>query len=226
MPAIIMSPHIVIMGMPMPIMFIIFMQASANIFASMPAFGVISQRMAPVGIISQDISHIIIGIIMGIPPIMPFIGMPPIGIMPFIMGMPPIIPFIMGIMPFIGIPPIIGIMPFIIGIIMGIMFIGMLFIIGIWAAVIIGVLLVSGVSTPSGIVFSTASGLSPFVEKSLRPSFSARNRPGEAPITFVQRHGRISGERGRLSGISGNSSNILDGNHGLDRSRHNNICYV
>lgn len=131
MPIIIVSPHIIIMGMPMPIMFIIFTHASANAFMSMPAFGIISQRMAPEGIISQDISHIIIGIIIGMPFIIPFIG-----IIPFIMPMPPIIG--MGIM-FMGIPPIMpfigiimGIMPFIIGI----MFMGIVFIIGIWAAVI------------------------------------------------------------------------------------------
>jgi hypothetical protein len=102
-----MPPHIIIMGMPADIIMVIRSQQAFIISIVMPSHGVMRQIM-PVGVISQVMRHVIIGIIMGI-----IIGMPMPGIM-----------FI----------PAIGAIPFIIGII-GI--IGMLFIIGIDAAVII-----------------------------------------------------------------------------------------
>lgn len=100
---IMVPPHIIIIGMPPDIMDIIRLQASMNISLSMPSIGFISQTM-PSAVMVHFIMLIIIGIIIGIPPI--------IGIMPFIMGMP-----IIGI-----IPPIIGFMAFIMGFIIGIMF--------------------------------------------------------------------------------------------------------
>jgi hypothetical protein len=96
-PIIIMPPHIIIIGMPICIMFIMRLQHSMNIIWSMPAIGFISHIM-PVGVMVQVISHIIIGI-------MPIWGIIPIcGIMDC---MPPII----GIMPICGIIMFIGIMP-------------------------------------------------------------------------------------------------------------------
>ena len=107
---IIMPPHIIIIGMPPFIAFIMRLQHSMNMALSMPSIGFISHIM-PVSVILQVIMPIIIGmgIIMGMPPIIgiiPFIGIMPfiIGIMPFIIGdiigwpMPPIIAFIIGIM--------------------------------------------------------------------------------------------------------------------------------
>lgn len=98
-----MPPHIIIIGMPLPIIVIMRLQHSMNMSLDMSSIGVISQTM-PSAVILQVILAIIIGIIM--PPIgimLPIMGI----IMPF-MGMPLIIGFI------IGIPLIIGIMPFII----------------------------------------------------------------------------------------------------------------
>lgn len=103
-----MPPHIIIIGVPLPIIMVIRLQHSMNMSFDMSSIGIISQTM-PLAVILQVILDIIIGIIMPIG-IMPFI----IGIiMPFI-GMPPII---MGfiIIGFIGMEPIIGIMPLIIG---------------------------------------------------------------------------------------------------------------
>lgn len=97
-----MPPHIIIMGIPLPIMVIMRLQHSMNMSLDMSSIGIISQTM-PSAVILQVILAIIIGIIM--PPIgiiLPIMGI----IMPF-MGMPPIIGFIIGI-------PLIGIMPFII----------------------------------------------------------------------------------------------------------------
>ena len=100
-----MPPHIIIMGMPAPIMLIMRWQHSLNISMDMPSPGMTLHIIMP-----PDISQLI------------FIIGTANGIMPGIIGM-----FIMGI------PPIIGIMPDIMGIgiippIMGIMFgiIGML----------------------------------------------------------------------------------------------------
>jgi hypothetical protein len=102
-----MPPHIIIMGMPAPIMFIMRWQHSSNISFDMPSLGITLHIMV-LPDISQDI--FIIGTGIGIiPPIMPDI----MGIMPDIIG---IMLFIIGIMPGI-IPPIIGIIPGIIGII-------------------------------------------------------------------------------------------------------------
>ena len=106
-----MPPHIIIMGMPAPIMVIMRWQHSLNISMDMPSPGMTLHIIMP-----PDISQLIfiIGTAIGIMP-----GI--IGIIPFIMGMPPIIGIMPGIM---GIPPIIGIIPPIIGIMFGI--IGML----------------------------------------------------------------------------------------------------
>ena len=91
-----MPPHIIIMGMPAPIMVIMRWQHSLNISIDMPSPGIIL-HVIMLPDISQDI--FIIGTGIGI---MPDI----IGIIPLIIGIPPI----MGIM-----PDIIGIMPDIIG---------------------------------------------------------------------------------------------------------------
>src|SRR5215470_4641616 len=109
-----MPPHIIIMGMPAPIMVIMRWQHSLNISMDMPSPGMTLHIIMP-----PDISQLIfiigtaIGIMPGIIDIMLFI----MGIMAFIMGMPPII----GIMPgIIGIiPPIMGIMFGIIGMLAG-----------------------------------------------------------------------------------------------------------
>src|SRR5215475_12712524 len=99
-----MPPHIIIMGMPAPIMLIMRWQHSLNISMDMPSPGMTLHIIMP-----PDISQLIfiigtaIGIMPGIIDIMLFI----MGIMAFIMGMPPIIGII---------PPIMGIMP---GIIVG-----------------------------------------------------------------------------------------------------------
>jgi hypothetical protein len=93
-----MPPHIIIMGMPLPIMVIICLQHCIIMSFMAVSMGVISHVM-PFAVMAQVILHIIIGIIM--PPIMGFI----VGI---------------GIMPAMGIAPIIGIMVFVIGIMAGI----------------------------------------------------------------------------------------------------------
>jgi hypothetical protein len=109
-----MPPHIIIIGMPAPIMVIMRWQHSLNISMDMPSPGMTLQVMA-----LPDISQLIfiigtaIGIMPGIIPgiIPPIMGIPPIiGIMPGIMDMPGIIGII---------PPIMGIMPGIIGMLAG-----------------------------------------------------------------------------------------------------------
>ena len=104
-----MPPHIIIMGMPAPIMVIMRWQHSLNISMDMPSPGMTLQVMA-----LPDISQLIfiIGTAIGIMP-----GI--IGIILFIMGMPPIIGIMPDIMGIGIIPPIIGIMPDIIGILAG-----------------------------------------------------------------------------------------------------------
>ncbi len=104
-----MPPHIIIIGAPMAIMEFMASQRSFMRDIIAGSVGIIFIIM-PSFVISQDILHIIgimpliiIGIIMPMPGIMPFI----IGI---IMPMPGIMPFIIGIMLFMP-----GIMPFIIG---------------------------------------------------------------------------------------------------------------
>ena len=94
-----MPPHIIIMGMPLPIMVIICLQPCIIISFMAVSMGVISHVM-PFAVMAQVILHIIIGIIM--PPIIGFI----VGI---------------GIMPAMGIAPIIGIMGFIMVFVIGIM---------------------------------------------------------------------------------------------------------
>jgi len=96
-----MPPHIIIMGMPLPIIMDICLQHCISMSFMAGSMGLISQVM-PSPVMVQVILHIIIGIIMppiGIPPI---IGMEPpiIGIIAFIIG---IMGFIMGIMLLIGI---------------------------------------------------------------------------------------------------------------------------
>ena len=101
-----MPPHIIIMGMPAPIMLIMRWQHSLNISMDMPSPGMTLHIIMP-----PDISQLIfiIGTAIGIMP-----GI--IGIIPFIMGMPPIIGIMPDIMGIGIIPPIMGIMP---GIIVG-----------------------------------------------------------------------------------------------------------
>lgn len=101
-----MPPQTIIIGIPLPIMVIMRWHISMKAAFDMPSIGVISQTM-PVAVILQVQLAIIMGIgiimpfIMGIPPIMPPMGMPPIGI-------PPIMGIIIGIC-------IIGIALFMIG---------------------------------------------------------------------------------------------------------------
>jgi len=126
-------PHIIIIGMPLPIMVHICLQHCIIMSFIAGSIGVISQVM-PSAVMVQDILHIIIGIIM------PPIGIPPIiGIMPFIIG---IIPFIIGIMP----PPIIGI------IVLGIMELGIIAF-GIIAGIAIGFIFLSPLSLVSPTLF-------------------------------------------------------------------------
>jgi hypothetical protein len=124
-----MPPHVIIMGIPELIIFIIDSMRSRMPSIDCPSDGIILQTM-PSLVISICMRHII-GAMPGIVP-------PIIGIMPPIIGimfgiMPPIIGIMFGIMPpIIGImPPIIGIMPPIIGIMPGIIPPIMLPIIGI-----------------------------------------------------------------------------------------------
>src|SRR5262245_59689596 len=111
-----MPPHIIIMGIPAPIMLIMRWQHSLNISMDMPSPGMTLHIIMP-----ADISQLIfiigtaIGIMPGIIGIMPFI----IGIMLFIMGIPPIIGIMPDIMVIGIIPPIMGIMPDIIGMLAG-----------------------------------------------------------------------------------------------------------
>ncbi|XYH96001.1 hypothetical protein ACMHYB_50800 [Sorangium sp. So ce1128] len=119
-------PHIIIIGIPADIIFIIASQRSLSMSIDMPSGGIILQ-VIPSLVISQDILHII-----GMPmPIMFCIMLIMLGIMPImfgIIGMPMpimfcIMPIMFGIMPIMfGIMPIMfGIMPIMFGI-MPIMF--------------------------------------------------------------------------------------------------------
>ncbi|WP_249123512.1 MULTISPECIES: hypothetical protein [unclassified Bradyrhizobium] len=96
---IIMPPQFIIIGMPVPIMLIMFWQHCMNMSFMAGSIGAMSQVM-PLAVIVQVTLHIIIGIAMAVMP-----GMPPIiGIMPFIIGdMPPIIGIMVCIAGFIGI---------------------------------------------------------------------------------------------------------------------------
>ncbi len=92
-----MPPHIIIMGIPAPIIAIILWQHSLNISIDMPSLGMTLQ-VIPLALIS----HVIFIMGTGIGIIPPIIGiMPPIiGIIPPIMGiMPPIIGMFAGIVP-------------------------------------------------------------------------------------------------------------------------------
>ncbi len=98
MPTSIMPPHIIMQGMPISIILIMFSQHILNMSADMPSIGIMVQVMEPSAAMSQDMRHIMPGII---PPICigdimpPIIGIiPPIGIWGI---MPGIIPPIMGI---------------------------------------------------------------------------------------------------------------------------------
>ncbi|WP_438033029.1 hypothetical protein [Sorangium sp. So ce204] len=108
-------PHIIIMGIPDDIIFVMASQRSFSTSIDMPSGGIILQ-IIPSLVISHDILHIIgmpIPVIPGIMPIMGIIGMP-MPIMPGIIGMlMPIMPGIMPIMGIIGMP--MPIMPGIIG---------------------------------------------------------------------------------------------------------------
>jgi hypothetical protein len=108
-PIIIIPPQFIIIGMPLPIMAIMFWQHCMNMSFMAGSIGAISQVIMPLGAMLQVILHIIIGIGIGIAiPGIAIPGMPMPGIP--IIAMPPIIGFI--IMGFI-----IGLMPPIIGII-------------------------------------------------------------------------------------------------------------
>ncbi|WP_437895075.1 hypothetical protein [Sorangium sp. So ce124] len=105
-------PHIIIMGIPADIIFVMASQRSFSMSIDMPSGG-INLQVIPSFVISHDILHII-GMLM---PIMGIIGMP-MPIMPGIIGMPmPIMPGIIG-MPMPIMPGIIGMpMPIMLGII-------------------------------------------------------------------------------------------------------------
>lgn len=112
-------PHVIIIGAPMAIIELMASQRSFMRDIIDASVGIIFMTI-PSFVISQDILQvmgimllIIMGIIMGIMPIMPPYGIP-------LMGMPVVMAFIMGVM-----PPVIGIMG---GIIDGIICIGMLLI--------------------------------------------------------------------------------------------------
>ncbi|WP_437875643.1 hypothetical protein [Sorangium sp. So ce513] len=158
-----MPPHIIIIGIPAAIIFVIISQRSLSVSIDMPSGGIILQ-VIPSLVISQDILHIIgmpMPIMPGIMPIMPgIIGMPmpimpgimpmpimlgimPIPIMLGIIGMP--MPIMLGIMPIPIMPGIIGmpIMPGIMvppAVISGVDVIGLIIcgIIGICIAVVMG----------------------------------------------------------------------------------------
>jgi hypothetical protein len=121
-----MPPHIIIIGAPMAIIDVMASQRSCIRGIIDASVGIIFIVM-PSFVISQDILHII-GIML---PIIIGIIMPMPGIMPFIIDMPPMPPIIMGfiigiIMPMPGIMPFIPLIPLIMGFIIG------PFIIGIW----------------------------------------------------------------------------------------------
>ncbi len=113
---IIMPPQHILVGIDF-IMGIMRLLMSMNVSFDMRS-GIIIFIVMPSLVISQDMRHIIIGIIMpfiigftmGMPPIIGFIGITP----PIIGIIPPIIGFIMGIMPpimgIIGISPVIAVL--------------------------------------------------------------------------------------------------------------------
>ncbi|MDC0684772.1 hypothetical protein [Sorangium atrum] len=99
-------PHIIIMGIPADIIFVMASQRSFSMSIDMPSGG-INLQVIPSFVISHDILHIIgmpMPIMPGIMPIMGIIGMP-MPIMPGIIGMlMPIMPGIIGmLMPIMGI---------------------------------------------------------------------------------------------------------------------------
>ncbi|WP_437974573.1 hypothetical protein WMF11_40005 [Sorangium sp. So ce295] len=93
-------PHIIIIGIPADIIFVMASQRSFSMSIDMPSGGIILQ-IIPSLVISHDILHIM-GMPMPIMPgIMPIIGMP-MPIMPGIIGM--LMPIMPGIMGIIGMP--------------------------------------------------------------------------------------------------------------------------
>lgn len=95
---IVMPLQLIIIGMPVAIMFIMPWQHCMNMSLMASFMGSMVQVIAPAGVISQVIRHIIIGMAMpGIPPIMPIIGIMEFIIMGFIiMGFMPVIIGIIG----------------------------------------------------------------------------------------------------------------------------------
>jgi hypothetical protein len=151
MQVITLLPHIIVMGVPMAIIFIMDSQRSRSMSMLAPSIGITLQTMPSLPI-SMVIRHIIgimpdmpgiIGIMPGMPDIIgiipPIMGMPMPGIIMFIMGEP--IPPIIGIMPM----PIMG-MPPIIGIIMGMPIEGI--IIGFWDMGIAGMFMAGIMASP------------------------------------------------------------------------------
>ncbi|MDB4993936.1 MAG: hypothetical protein JWM74_1368 [Myxococcaceae bacterium] len=115
--------HMTMQGMPMLIMRIIMSQRSFIMSIVMPSIGIIFMVM-PSFVISQDILHIMGGIIMGIIPFMPIMFGIMFGIMPFMPFMP-FIGIIIGIIMGMGMGMGIGIgimFPIMFGIMLGIMF--------------------------------------------------------------------------------------------------------
>lgn len=141
---IVMPPHAIIIGMPLPIMVHMVWQHCMNMSFMAGSIGIISQVM-PVGVIVQVVLHIIIGI------------MPPMPVIGFIMG------FIPGIMP-------IGIIAFIIGFIIGIMPIIGMFIIGIAVGIVgmVGIVMVAVI-----VLLRSCDGPSPSFDRSLGRRYDA-----------------------------------------------------
>ncbi|BCJ89667.1 hypothetical protein IZ6_04020 [Terrihabitans soli] len=96
---IIMPPQHIIIGMPILFMFIICWQQAMNMSFMDASIGIISQTM-PLSVILQETVHIIIGMGIGMPFIMPPMFI--IGIIPPIMGML-IAAFVMTIAPRVSI---------------------------------------------------------------------------------------------------------------------------
>ncbi|WP_437754054.1 hypothetical protein [Sorangium sp. So ce1389] len=116
-------PHIIVIGIPADIIFIIASQRSLSMSIDMPSGGIILQ-VIPSLPISQDILHII-----GMPMPIMFCIMPiMLGIMPIMLG---IMPIMLGIMP---------IMPGIIGMPMPIMFCIMLIMFGMPMPIMLGIM--------------------------------------------------------------------------------------
>jgi hypothetical protein len=173
----VLPPHIIIIGAPVAIIFIMDSQRSRSMSMLAPSIG-ITLQIRPSLLISMVIRHII-GImpdIVGMP--MPDImGIPMPGIMP-IMGMP--MPDIMGI-PMPGIMPIMGIpMLDIIGTIMGIPMPG---IIALWDMGIAGMFIagIMAVSSLFDTAWDVAQGTAPASLRSGAPAVSSVSADARAP---------------------------------------------